>query len=136
MSIIREGSDGGQGNACLRGQKWILDHGGATSIPSWGVGFRIKKCWKQEPKTIFERKCLHLLNDQCNIYTQVCNIKQQKSSKNSYTLGLTTISYKKNNNITIIKLHETPSASLTKFFMVAASILASIHTSIAFLTNS
>ncbi|CBI18418.3 unnamed protein product, partial [Vitis vinifera] len=37
MSIIREGSDGGQGNACLRGQKWILDHGGATSIPSWGT---------------------------------------------------------------------------------------------------
>ncbi|KAL6335627.1 hypothetical protein AAG906_030765 [Vitis piasezkii] len=54
MSIIGEGPDGGQGNACLRGQKWILDHGGATSIPSWGVGFRIKKCWKQEPKTIFE----------------------------------------------------------------------------------
>ena len=54
MTIIGKRPDGGQGNACLRGQKWILDHGGATSIPSWGVGFRIKKCWKQEPKTIFE----------------------------------------------------------------------------------
>ncbi|KAI3857250.1 hypothetical protein MKW92_032655, partial [Papaver armeniacum] len=36
MRILGEGPDGGQENACRRARKWILDHGGATLIPSWG----------------------------------------------------------------------------------------------------
>ncbi|KAK0600255.1 hypothetical protein LWI29_013115 [Acer saccharum] len=36
MRILGEGPDGGQDNACARARKWILDHGGATHIPSWG----------------------------------------------------------------------------------------------------
>ncbi|KAI3980129.1 hypothetical protein MKX01_033270 [Papaver californicum] len=36
MRILGEGPDGGQDNACRRARKWILDHGGATLIPSWG----------------------------------------------------------------------------------------------------
>ncbi|KAI3960650.1 hypothetical protein MKX01_003824 [Papaver californicum] len=36
MRILGVGPDGGQDNACARGRKWILDHGGATLIPSWG----------------------------------------------------------------------------------------------------
>ena len=68
MSITGKRPDGGQGNACLRRQKWILDHGGATSIPSWGVGFRIVGS-KNQKLYLRQRKCLHLLNDQCNIYT-------------------------------------------------------------------
>ncbi|XP_050231162.1 lupeol synthase-like [Mercurialis annua] len=36
MRILGEASDGGKENACERGRKWILDHGGATAISSWG----------------------------------------------------------------------------------------------------
>ncbi|GLT53534.1 hypothetical protein SLA2020_267990 [Shorea laevis] len=36
MRILGEGPDGGQENACARARKWILDHGGATHILSWG----------------------------------------------------------------------------------------------------
>ncbi|OVA19317.1 hypothetical protein BVC80_521g130 [Macleaya cordata] len=36
MRILGEGPDGGKDNACARARKWILDHGGATTIPSWG----------------------------------------------------------------------------------------------------
>ncbi|XP_075664291.1 beta-amyrin synthase-like isoform X3 [Castanea sativa] len=36
MRMLGEGLDGGQDNACVRAQKWILDHGGVTHIPSWG----------------------------------------------------------------------------------------------------
>ncbi|OWM87180.1 hypothetical protein CDL15_Pgr010212 [Punica granatum] len=42
MRILGEGPDGGQDNACARARKWILDHGGATYIPSWG------KIWLSE----------------------------------------------------------------------------------------
>ncbi|KAF5189360.1 Terpene cyclase/mutase family member [Thalictrum thalictroides] len=31
-----EGPDGGEDNACARARKWIHDHGGVTTIPSWG----------------------------------------------------------------------------------------------------
>ena len=36
MRILGEGADGGKYNACARARKWILDHGSATAIPSWG----------------------------------------------------------------------------------------------------
>ncbi|OMO82732.1 Terpenoid cyclases/protein prenyltransferase alpha-alpha toroid [Corchorus olitorius] len=36
MRLLGEGVDGGENNACARGRKWILDHGGAISIPSTG----------------------------------------------------------------------------------------------------
>jgi beta-amyrin synthase len=36
MRILGEGADGGEDNACARAQKWILDHGGVTHMPSWG----------------------------------------------------------------------------------------------------
>nr|E2IUA8.1 RecName: Full=Friedelin synthase; Short=KdFRS [Kalanchoe daigremontiana]ADK35125.1 friedelin synthase [Kalanchoe daigremontiana] len=36
MRLLGEGPEGGQDNAVSRGRKWILDHGGATAIPSWG----------------------------------------------------------------------------------------------------
>lgn len=36
MRMLGEGPDGGENNACARGRKWIRDHGGVTSIPSWG----------------------------------------------------------------------------------------------------
>nr|WQY91012.1 OSC3 [Euphorbia humifusa] len=36
MRILGEGPDGGLENACARARKWILDHGGATGISSWG----------------------------------------------------------------------------------------------------
>ncbi|XVF24704.1 hypothetical protein REPUB_Repub13aG0150400 [Reevesia pubescens] len=36
MRLLGEGPDGGLNNACERGRKWILDHGGVTTIPSWG----------------------------------------------------------------------------------------------------
>ncbi|XP_062155606.1 beta-amyrin synthase-like isoform X3 [Alnus glutinosa] len=36
MRILGEGADGGQDNACARSRNWILHHGGATHILSWG----------------------------------------------------------------------------------------------------
>ncbi|KAM4113407.1 hypothetical protein ACJW30_05G218200 [Castanea mollissima] len=36
MRILGEGPDGGQDNGCARARKWVLDHGGATHISSWG----------------------------------------------------------------------------------------------------
>ncbi|KAK7824326.1 beta-amyrin synthase [Quercus suber] len=42
MRILGEGPDGGKDNACARAQKWILDHGSVTHIPSWG------KSWLSE----------------------------------------------------------------------------------------
>nr|AFM82492.1 lupeol synthase [Eleutherococcus trifoliatus] len=36
MRILGKGPDGGVNNACAKGRKWILDHGSATAIPSWG----------------------------------------------------------------------------------------------------
>ncbi|KAF8032388.1 hypothetical protein BT93_D1336 [Corymbia citriodora subsp. variegata] len=36
MRILGEGPDGGKDNACARGRKWILDHGGATNISFYG----------------------------------------------------------------------------------------------------
>lgn len=35
LRILGEGPDDGNG-AVARARKWILDHGGATGIPSWG----------------------------------------------------------------------------------------------------
>lgn len=36
MHILGVGPKGGQENAASRARKWIKDHGGVTSIPSWG----------------------------------------------------------------------------------------------------
>ena len=36
LRILGEGPNGGEYNACAKARKWILDHGGATYIPSWG----------------------------------------------------------------------------------------------------
>ncbi|KAF5178656.1 Lupeol synthase [Thalictrum thalictroides] len=36
MRLLGEGPNGGEDDACARGRKWIRDHGGVTSIPSWG----------------------------------------------------------------------------------------------------
>ncbi|KAL8468497.1 hypothetical protein ACS0TY_031635 [Phlomoides rotata] len=35
LRLLGEGADDGNG-AVIRGRRWILDHGGATGIPSWG----------------------------------------------------------------------------------------------------
>lgn len=35
LRLLGEGEDDGDG-AITRARKWILDHGGANSIPSWG----------------------------------------------------------------------------------------------------
>ncbi|XP_028094856.1 dammarenediol II synthase-like isoform X1 [Camellia sinensis] len=36
LRLLGEGPDGGQDGAMTKAQKWILDNGGATGIPSWG----------------------------------------------------------------------------------------------------
>ncbi|XP_050873969.1 mixed-amyrin synthase-like isoform X3 [Lathyrus oleraceus] len=36
MRILGEGPNGGKENACVRGRKWIHDHGGVTHVSSWG----------------------------------------------------------------------------------------------------
>ncbi|XAR63784.1 Lupeol synthase [Bertholletia excelsa] len=36
LRLLGEGPEGGEGKAMARGRKWILDHGGAVGIPSWG----------------------------------------------------------------------------------------------------
>ena len=52
LRLLGEGPDDGNG-AVDRGRKWILDHGGAASIPSWGktyLSVNIKK--KKQNKKI------------------------------------------------------------------------------------
>ncbi|KAF8407369.1 hypothetical protein HHK36_006497 [Tetracentron sinense] len=36
LRLLGEGTEDGEDMAVARGRKWILDHGGATGIPSWG----------------------------------------------------------------------------------------------------
>nr|KAJ0211141.1 hypothetical protein LSAT_V11C400209690 [Lactuca sativa] len=36
LRLLGEGANDGEGGAMEKGRKWILDHGGATSITSWG----------------------------------------------------------------------------------------------------
>ncbi|KAL5718241.1 myb-like DNA-binding protein bas1 [Ranunculus cassubicifolius] len=36
MRMLGEGPSGGLNNACERARQWIIEHGGVTSIPSWG----------------------------------------------------------------------------------------------------
>ncbi|KAL2896648.1 Lupeol synthase, partial [Bienertia sinuspersici] len=36
LRLLGEGPNDGEDDAVTRGRKWILDHGGATAIPSWG----------------------------------------------------------------------------------------------------
>ncbi|GMN56822.1 hypothetical protein TIFTF001_025937 [Ficus carica] len=36
LRLLGEGPDDGEDGAMARGRKWILDHGGAVGIPSWG----------------------------------------------------------------------------------------------------
>ena len=38
LRLLGEGPDDGNG-AVDCGRKWILDHGGAASIPSWGKAY-------------------------------------------------------------------------------------------------
>jgi len=36
LRLLGEGPDDGEDNAMARGRQWILDHGGAICVPSWG----------------------------------------------------------------------------------------------------
>ncbi|KAL9992761.1 putative shionone synthase [Helianthus debilis subsp. tardiflorus] len=36
LRLLGEGPDGGLNGACTNARKWILDHGSAFAIPSWG----------------------------------------------------------------------------------------------------
>lgn len=36
LRLLGDGPGGGEFNALERGRNWILEHGGATTIPSWG----------------------------------------------------------------------------------------------------
>lgn len=36
LRLLGQGLEDGEDNAVARGRKWILDHGGAVGIPSWG----------------------------------------------------------------------------------------------------
>ncbi|KAK0593114.1 hypothetical protein LWI29_031191 [Acer saccharum] len=49
MRILGEGADGGQDNACARARKWILDHGGATHICSWGKTYLSEDLYYPHP---------------------------------------------------------------------------------------
>lgn len=36
LRLLGEGPNGGEGNAVARSRQWILEHGGAIGVPSWG----------------------------------------------------------------------------------------------------
>ena len=36
LRVLGEGPDDGEDNSMARARQWILDHGGAIGIPSWG----------------------------------------------------------------------------------------------------
>lgn len=39
LRLLGEGTDGGKDGAIEKARNWILDHGGATMIPSWGKAY-------------------------------------------------------------------------------------------------
>lgn len=36
LRLLGEGPEDGEDRAVAKGRRWILDHGGAVGIPSWG----------------------------------------------------------------------------------------------------
>lgn len=67
MRLLGEGPDGGRDNACKRARKWILDHGGASAISSWGktwlavrhnlLGFLFSFPFQKRDRHISRQKC-------------------------------------------------------------------------------
>ena len=51
LRLLGEGPDDGDG-AVARGRKWILDHSGATGIPSWGKTYLSVRIHPYLPKWI------------------------------------------------------------------------------------
>ncbi|MBA0695513.1 hypothetical protein Goari_002137, partial [Gossypium aridum] len=39
LRLLGEGTDGGKDRAVEKARNWILDHGGATMVPSWGKAY-------------------------------------------------------------------------------------------------
>lgn len=76
LRLLGEGSDGGFG-AMEKGRNWILDHGSATAITSWG------KMWLSVSDAFLFFPCFSLLIDK-NLKAMDCIIglviPQQKSA--------------------------------------------------------
>lgn len=62
LRLLGEGPDDGEANAVTRGRQWILDHGGATGIPSWGK-FWLTVCQHISPFVSFYQ-----------IYRDICGV--------------------------------------------------------------
>jgi len=54
LRLLGEGPDSGDGGAMEKARNWILDHGGATYLTSWG------KFWLSVGICLFIR-CFHFL---------------------------------------------------------------------------
>ncbi|KAM6552951.1 hypothetical protein CsatB_013713 [Cannabis sativa] len=65
--LLGEKSNNGEDNTCEKARQWILNHGGATYIPSWGktwlsVLFMLS-CWVENPNGVYFRKHLARIPD-------------------------------------------------------------------------
>ncbi|KAJ8445210.1 LOW QUALITY PROTEIN: hypothetical protein Cgig2_024416 [Carnegiea gigantea] len=49
LRLLGEGPNGGEENAVARGRQWILEHGGAIGVPSWGKFWLTYIFLKTEP---------------------------------------------------------------------------------------
>ena len=57
LRLLGEGPEDGEDRAMARGRRWILDHGGAVGIPSWGKFWL--SVWSPQPLTLLYLNFLH-----------------------------------------------------------------------------
>jgi len=61
LRLLGEGPNGGEENAVARGRQWILEHGGAIGVPSWG------KFWLTVRSTLSYHLISSLLSKSLNL---------------------------------------------------------------------
>ncbi|KAF6147089.1 hypothetical protein GIB67_036808 [Kingdonia uniflora] len=83
MRLLGEGPEGGEDNACARAQKWIRDHGGVTSIPSWG------KTWLSEDLYYPHPLIQNLIGDSLNMFAEPVLTSWPLSKLRNKTLKIT-----------------------------------------------
>lgn len=56
LRLLGEGPEDGENGAVARCRKWILDHGGAVGIPSWGkFWLSVRRCHNLFVKIIYRK---------------------------------------------------------------------------------
>lgn len=91
LRLLGEGPDDGNG-AVSRAREWILEHGGAMSIPSWGKTYlSVKKFTNSHPNFKHACACAFMYEAHCASYMYTycqCQICLHTISYVSHTMCL------------------------------------------------